>query len=244
MYNKMKIMKLHLAINITIFVVLNCLYNPSSDMFYCGNCLEAYCNIYTTFHIITHRLLAKDDVNLEVTETIHNNGEDYVSLRKNKEITTYDIMNNDKANKLEAYKKSFNYRYAKMKGIKKLDCYCERKIFKGIEKIDKITEGISNKKKLKRIIFKKYMLRIFFLCIFSIFGLLIPLLDNIRSGKTVSGGSRGELSVLKNISIPDSVISLYLVLVLISCIIIFSSSIYTLGKIIKYDELKLGKRII
>ncbi|KMZ76645.1 hypothetical protein PVIIG_06307 [Plasmodium vivax India VII] len=187
-------------------------------------------------------LLAKDKVNLEVTETIHNNGEDYISVKRNKEITTYDHLNNEKPNKLEAYKKSFNYRYAKKKGIDKFDCYCERKIFKGIEKLDKITEDISNKKKLKKIIFKKYMLRIFLTSLFSVFGLLMPLLDRICLEKNGDGSCKS--TVLCSISIPDYVIYLYIVFIFISCIIIFSSGIYILGKIIKYDELKLGKRII
>ncbi|VUZ93669.1 Plasmodium exported protein, unknown function [Plasmodium vivax] len=237
-------MKLLLSINITTFVVINWLYNPSNDLFYTHNCLDTYYNFHRTFHIVTHRLLAKDEVNLEGTETIHNNVEDYISVRKNKEITTYDNMNNDKPNKLEAYKKSFNYRYAKKKGIDKFDCYCERKIFREFEKIDKILEGISNKKKLKRIIFKKYILGIIILCIFSIFGLLIPLLHNIDSDKPVSGGNGNKYTILECLSIPEPAIYSCLVFISISGIIIFFSSIYTIGKIIKYKELKNGKRII
>ncbi|KMZ85855.1 hypothetical protein PVBG_03320 [Plasmodium vivax Brazil I] len=206
------------------------------DIFILKN-INDYYNLNRTFHIITHRLLAKDKVNLEVTKTIHKNDEDYFSVRKNKKISIYDQLNSDKSNKLEAYKKSFNYRYAKKKGIEKWDCYCERKIFKGIEKIDKLAEGISNKKKLKRIIYKKYKLRIILSCIFSVLGLLITLLSKISTGQDAAAGS-AKLTVLEYINIPCSVIYVYLVFNTILGIIIFLSSIYVLTKIIKYDEIK------
>ncbi|KMZ95008.1 hypothetical protein PVMG_05769 [Plasmodium vivax Mauritania I] len=234
----MKIMKLLFFLNITTIVLLNWMYNSSTDMFYAHNFLDDYYSNNKTFHIITHRLLAKDKLDLEVTKTIHKNDEDYFSVRNNKQISIYDHLKNDKSNKFEAYKKSLNYRYSKKKGIEKFDCYCERKIFKGIEKIDKLAEGISNKKKLKRIIYKKYMLRIILSSIFSVLGLLITLLSKISSGDATTGG--GTSSVLESINIPYSAICVALVFIYISGIIIFLSSIYMLTKIIKYDEIKNG----
>ncbi|VUZ98021.1 Plasmodium exported protein, unknown function [Plasmodium vivax] len=250
MYNIMKIMKLLLSINITTFVVLNWLYNESCDMFYHRNNLDFYYNLNRTFHIINHRLLAKDEIKLKVTETIHNNAEDYISLRKNKEIITYDHLNNDKPNKLEAYKKSFNYRYAKKKGIDKFDCYCERKIFKEIEKIDKIAEGISKKKQMKRLIYKKYGLRFILFFLFSLIGIIIPILNEYRGSERFNGckvqehksGCKKSLLHLIEDEFPLS--NIYFTFIIVLGIIIFFSSIYILTKIIKYDELKKGKRII
>ncbi|KNA02387.1 hypothetical protein PVNG_01541 [Plasmodium vivax North Korean] len=247
-------MKLLFSIYITTFVVLNWLYNPRSDIFYAHNCLDAYYNDNRTFHIITHRTLAKDDVNLKVTETIHNNGEDYISVSKNKETTTYHHLNHDKPNKLEAYKKSFNYRYAKKKGVNKFDCYCERKIFKGIEKIDKIAEDISNKNQLKRLIYKKYGLRFILFFLFTLIGIIIPILNACSSGEEIKecnvpghdviSGSDVKKSYLHIIEENFPLSNIYFTFIIVLGIIIFFSSIYILTKIIKYDELKNGKRII
>ncbi|KMZ98962.1 hypothetical protein PVNG_05674 [Plasmodium vivax North Korean] len=247
----MKIMKLLLFIHITTFVVLNWLYNPSSDMV--RSCLDANYKLNRTFHVITHRLLAKDELNLKVTEAIHNN-EDYMSVKKNKEINTYDNLNKDKPNKLEAYKKSFNYRYAKKKGIDKFDCYCERKIFKEIEKIDKIAEGISKKKQIKWFIYKKYGLRFILLFLFPLIGIIIPILNEYGGGDTVANctvpghddisGGNVKKSLLHIIEDTFPLSNIYFTFIIVLGIITFFASIYILTKIIKYDELKKGIRII
>ncbi|KMZ76686.1 hypothetical protein PVIIG_05726 [Plasmodium vivax India VII] len=213
------------------------------------SCLDANYKLNRTFHVITHRLLAKDELNLKVTEAIHNN-EDYMSVKKNKEINTYDNLNKDKPNKLEAYKKSFNYRYAKKKGIDKFDCYCERKIFKEIEKIDKIAEGISKKKQIKWFIYKKYGLRSILLFLFPLIGIIIPILNVYSGGEkigncTVQGhSSRCEKSYLHIIEDKFPLSNIYFTFIIVLGIITFFASIYILTKIIKYDELKKGIRII
>ncbi|SCA83486.1 Protein of unknown function, putative, partial [Plasmodium vivax] len=221
--------------------------------FYAHNCLDAYYNHNRTFHVISNRLLAKDEVNLKVTETINNDGENYILVRK-KEISTYDNSNNDKPNKLEAYMKSFNYRYAKKKGIDKFDCYCERKIFKEIEKIDKITEGISNKKQMKMLMYKKYGLRFMLLFFFPLIGIIIPILNVCRSDEKINDCTIEEHAAITNKTCYKSFLHLIedtfplsyicFTFIIVLGIIIFFSSIYILTKIIKYDELKKGIRII
>ncbi|KMZ77213.1 hypothetical protein PVIIG_05592 [Plasmodium vivax India VII] len=43
--------------------------------------------------------------------------------------------------------------YPKKKGLKKLDCYCEEKIFNGIEKFDKVTDNMNCSKVIISVIF-------------------------------------------------------------------------------------------
>ncbi|KMZ88655.1 hypothetical protein PVBG_06017, partial [Plasmodium vivax Brazil I] len=71
--------------------------------------------------------------------------------------------------------KNYNHRYTKKKGLKKLDCYWENKIFDKIEKVNVISERIQNRKKsfIKRII-NKYTIFLFLFALLPALGGIIP----------------------------------------------------------------------
>ncbi|KNA01758.1 hypothetical protein PVNG_05610 [Plasmodium vivax North Korean] len=61
--------------------------------------------------------------------------------------STYDQLNKKKLNDLDAYKKGYKKRYSKKKGLEKLDCYCERKLFDKIDEIYELSRSMKNAKK-------------------------------------------------------------------------------------------------
>ncbi|KMZ81962.1 hypothetical protein PVIIG_03768 [Plasmodium vivax India VII] len=64
----------------------------------------------------------------------------YKICYKTNEISTFMQLNNDQSNNLEQYKNDLKYKLARNSGLKKWDCYCEKKIFDKIEEFNKIKE--------------------------------------------------------------------------------------------------------
>ncbi|VUZ99883.1 Plasmodium exported protein, unknown function [Plasmodium vivax] len=145
--------------------------------------------------------------------------------------STYDQLNKKKLNDLDAYKKGYKKRYSKKKGLEKLDCYCERKLF---DKIDEIYE-------LSRT-----------------FGIIFPALffkngpfsnwcvsecsegtgddhTHTRGGSTTFYRSKFSRAEWNSIYYFNVIFSLTL------CIIVLTAIIYALVKVVKYERLKAGK---
>ncbi|KMZ82837.1 hypothetical protein PVIIG_03652 [Plasmodium vivax India VII] len=136
-----------------------------------------------------------------------------------------------------------NSRLNKKKGLKKLDCYCENKIFNSMDKFDKHMENEnSNKGIIKNILFKKFGLRNIFTFLFATSGIIFTVLNYIDVPKS-SGGSQPDESYLKHIlGKNDNISHMFFALFFIVGIIIFLVSIYFLIKTIKYEGIKRGKR--
>ncbi|GAW84133.1 hypothetical protein PGO_001270 [Plasmodium gonderi] len=87
----------------------------------------------------------------------------------------------EKLKDLETYINEYNDRYAKRIGLGKMDCYCEKKIFDAIDKIDKA--GKNDNKKLKKKIHSKYGFCFVTTCLIPLLGVILPVLDKITGMK-------------------------------------------------------------
>ncbi|VUZ99738.1 Plasmodium exported protein, unknown function [Plasmodium vivax] len=130
----------------------------------------------------THRLLAKYEkkkelVNVNFKYKAQNNVENYAIMNKRDNNNTHKKIKREEPNNVKVYLKCYKERYAKKNGLKKLDCYCEKKLFNSIEKVMKIAEEKNfNMKRIKRIVYKKYGLPLILLSLLPLFGLILPIM--------------------------------------------------------------------
>ncbi|VUZ98032.1 Plasmodium exported protein, unknown function [Plasmodium vivax] len=72
-------------------------------------------------------------------------------------LSTYSRVKRKESNSIDTYMKNYKNRYMKKKGISKLDCYCENKVFEKFCHIRDIAEKVNyDKKRSKSFFFKKY----------------------------------------------------------------------------------------
>ncbi|KMZ88907.1 hypothetical protein PVBG_05836 [Plasmodium vivax Brazil I] len=127
----------------------------------------------------THRSLAKSEQenelgNIRLKHKTSNNVDNHKLLYIN-DNNTYEKVKQGRPNHVEAYLKRYNSRYTKEKGIMKLDCYYEKKLFKSLNKISKLSEQNNiSKSRIKRIIFTKYGLLLFIISLLPLIALAIP----------------------------------------------------------------------
>ncbi|VVA00202.1 Plasmodium exported protein, unknown function, partial [Plasmodium vivax] len=80
--------------------------------------------------------------------------------KKEDVISSYGQLNKAVLNDLDNYMKGYNKRYYKKKGLAKLDCYYEKKIFDKIDYINKLAEKLeNNKKSYKKKILRKFVFK-------------------------------------------------------------------------------------
>ncbi|KMZ96076.1 hypothetical protein PVNG_06373 [Plasmodium vivax North Korean] len=164
-------------------------------------------------------------------------------------MSTYGNIKNRDSIKLKLYKTGYKHRYAKKKGLSKLDCYYEKKIFDKIDYINEIRKRMKNdKKSLKKMIIKEHSILLFY-TLLPLFGLPFPvLLGNLFGDNPLiqlCNGGTGHTASCNNTHMTqtqydlafctNAVISLSISIITI-CVII-----YIFIKFIKYEKLKAGK---
>ncbi|KMZ95138.1 hypothetical protein PVMG_06005 [Plasmodium vivax Mauritania I] len=156
----------------------------------------------------------------------------YKKLKKKKEdSSTYKRLKREGLNDMEIYKKSFQCKYNKKKGLAKLDCYCEKKIFAKIDDICEFARKTKNEKKRFKKIGKKYGLPYCLSVLYIFIALIITIID-------ISGEK--WLNFLKGIPGILYEILCYILFVALP-IIIFLVLFYIAIKFIKYERLIDGK---
>ncbi|KMZ96386.1 hypothetical protein PVNG_06342 [Plasmodium vivax North Korean] len=194
--------------------------------------------LHGTYGIVMHRLLSKTELEFgleqrDIKEEVSDKYESNELENDSEDTSIYRSLKRNSSNHMYSYRKNFKNTYAKKKGIKKLDCYCERKIFNNIDKIHKLAENANyDKKTFKNIIIKKYGYKIIFSCLFSLLGLIVPILvyEKVEIPKLIKNG---EISKL----IPDLNYGFFI----IYCTIFILSILYIFTKAVKYEKLKAGK---
>ncbi|KMZ92308.1 hypothetical protein PVMG_03663 [Plasmodium vivax Mauritania I] len=190
------------------------------------------------YGIWMNRLLSKSelDVGLEpnnIKEGISQNYECNELENEYEDTSIYRSLKRNNSNHMYSYRKNFKNTYAKKKGLKKLDYYCERKIFNNIDKIYKLAEnGNYDKKTFKNIIIKKYGYKIIFFSLFCLLGSIVPILDWAK----VEFKFKKNHTDLKNI-IPDLSCAFFIPY----CSIFILTILYIFFKVVKYEKLKAGK---
>ncbi|CAI7718350.1 Plasmodium exported protein, unknown function [Plasmodium vivax] len=203
------------------------------------------------FILIFNRLLAKQDLQYELP---------YGNLREklSDDISIYGKIRKKKPDNFEAYVNNYKRRYRKKKGLSKLDCYCEKKVFDKILYMRELSEKVHNdKKRFKKIFFKKYGIGLIMFALIPALGFILPLLfgvekwgdgviplckqdghDNDNKITSESCTKWHEFQVKNNISymkIFNNIFSF----TMITIILIFL--IYIIIKLIKYEKLRAGK---
>ncbi|SCO70969.1 Protein of unknown function, putative [Plasmodium vivax] len=215
---------------------------------------------------ITHyRLLAKHDLNRKLGYAGTNAQLLRDSIGKSKEKVTNNIsissqINKKESNNFDTYMKNYKRRYEKNKGLYKLDCYCEKKVFDNLNYIQKLSEKMrSDKKGFKKKIRKKYGIGFIILILLPALGLIYYILFGFGEGlrgvfeicrdrEHYNTTARSHINTgcarlniyewnttLANIKITNLI---FIFTIITIFLLLF---IYMLTKIIKYEKLKAGK---
>ncbi|KMZ96423.1 hypothetical protein PVNG_05958 [Plasmodium vivax North Korean] len=155
--------------------------------------------------------------------------------------------------------KGYKRRYKKKKGIFKLDCYCEKKVFDKFSHMYKIAKNMNDEKRFSKYFFKKYGIALIIFSLLPLLGLLLPLLFHAEEkGKAIinlcfsnctkhAAASGQDDHKNKFIQAPfeddkwpiieyANIIFLYVSLITFLLVIF-----YALIKLVKYERLKAGK---
>ncbi|CAI7717587.1 Plasmodium exported protein, unknown function [Plasmodium vivax] len=215
--------------------------------------------LHITLDIRSQRLLAKHENKYELKRTTlqyrgPEYGENYNKVNDKKYNPAYTNLRIDRSNNLEAYKKNYNRRYATKKGLEKLDCYYENKVFDNFGKLEKLAEKINNKKALKRIIYKKYGLKRILIFLFPLLGLIIPVYLMVNDRHFVFNCDKSQTRMSSTLNTTVRVINhkacghiefpSYILNAIFFCgflLISLSALFYIYKKHVKYESLKAGK---
>ncbi|SCA83553.1 Protein of unknown function, putative, partial [Plasmodium vivax] len=179
-------------------------------------------------------------------------------------VSTYGTIKNRDSIKLKLYKTSYRHRYSKSKGLARLDCYYENKLFDKFDYINDLSEKLQHDKKaLKKIMTKKYYIPLILFALLPLLGLLFPILFGGKRGSriipwtSVPHGKYGpegkclctdpDYKLIHLFTAKYSFKITYMFNALISiilAIIIIFIIFYILKKLIKYEGLKAGKGVM
>ncbi|SCA81977.1 Protein of unknown function, putative, partial [Plasmodium vivax] len=209
------------------------------------------------------RLLAKDKIQRELgypamrTKLSHDN-RDKKKIKASEQRTTYSQLNNNGLNNLDIYIKDYKRRYGKKKGFSKLDCYCEKKVFDKIHHVEELVHRFQNqKRRLKKIVLKKYGIVLILIALIPALSLIYPILFGTEKwgpgiikdceevghmkengGHYVSESSCPKYSyyengyIIKNVAIVHKCVSFIIIVFFLLFLI------YAIIKFIKYERLK------
>ncbi|SCA83646.1 Protein of unknown function, putative, partial [Plasmodium vivax] len=159
-----------------------------------------------SLYIAAYRLLAERDLkkgiyDKKLEDNLLKHRDNGILKIDNYDSFVYEKLQKSCSNDLKIYKKQFKSKYAKRKGLKKLDCYCEKKIFDMIDILGEQPVGTSsNNIKLKKNIVRKWGIRFIVMCLIPLIGIILPILDKIK----VSSDNNNN-SILLDSKIPKSV---------------------------------------
>ncbi|VVA00195.1 Plasmodium exported protein, unknown function [Plasmodium vivax] len=201
--------KKNLIIKFITFIFFIWIYQKYDDEFSFNKGLENICNSKDSIYIEAYRLLAKQDLKMglydkNLEDNLLKHSDNGILKFDNYGSSVYDKLQKSCSNGLKIYKKQFKHKYSRKKGLKRLDCYCEKKIFDMIDILGEQPVGTSgNNIKLKKNIVRKLGIRAILMCLVPLIGIILPILDEIKK----KGSSRN--SILFDSGIPESVCIIY-----------------------------------
>ncbi|KMZ83197.1 hypothetical protein PVBG_06033 [Plasmodium vivax Brazil I] len=238
--------KKNLIIKFITFIFFIWIYQKYDDEVSFRKGLENICNSKDSLYIAEYRLLAQHDLkkgiyDKKLEDNILNYRDNGILKIDNYQSSVYKKLQKSCSNDLKIYKHQFKRKYARRKGLKRLDCYCEKKIFDMIEKIGEQPVGTSsNNIKLKKNIVKKWGIRFIVMCLIPLIGIILPILDEIDESREVSTACKKK-SILSESGIPESVYIIYGIFFIILTYLILFLIIYTMKKVVKYHRLEAGR---
>ncbi|KNA00883.1 hypothetical protein PVNG_06133 [Plasmodium vivax North Korean] len=216
------------------------------------------------------RLLARHEQQRELKDTPFRHNLPDRNLPKNirnvsDHIPTYSEVRRKASNNFDVYMKNYKDRYMKKKGLSKLDCYYENKLFSKFCHIRDISERMQNdKKRWKKLFLKKYGICLIIFSLIPALGLIFHILFGIdgmpgiyglcRGGhfKTVDGVTThkeklkdGSVCPRKRFYDSKDTLTKFeyvnFIFTLIAITIVVFVVFYILIKVIKYENIKSGK---
>ncbi|KMZ88835.1 hypothetical protein PVBG_05631 [Plasmodium vivax Brazil I] len=92
-------------------------------------------------------------------------------------LLTYSEVKNKGSKNFDVYMKNYKNRYMKKKGLSKLDCYCENKVFRKFNNICDIRKKLKyDEKRSKSFFLKKYGIGLILFVLIPALGLIFPIL--------------------------------------------------------------------
>ncbi|KMZ88647.1 hypothetical protein PVBG_06009 [Plasmodium vivax Brazil I] len=232
------------------FTFLIWTYYPYNDLGNFPKSLENKFRPDKVLNLIFKRLLAKYDLQSELQ---------HGDLRKklSDDISIYGKTKNKKPNNFEAYINDYKRRYRNKKGLYKLDCYCEKKVFDKILYVKGLSEKVNNdKKRFKKIFLKKYGIGLILFALIPALGFIYHILYGVdnwgnavfpvcrdsthNEDESISGNCK-ECKILmfkghiQYMEIFNAIFSFTMITIILTFII------YIIIKLIKYEKLKAGK---
>ncbi|KMZ83276.1 hypothetical protein PVBG_05903 [Plasmodium vivax Brazil I] len=230
-------------------------------------CFDSIINHDITNNTRFFRSLANHEIrkNVKYQSKIEN----WSDVKMNKKIkvckndkSTYDYLQNG-INDLESYKNNYKQRYSKKKGLAKIDCYLEKKVFDKIEYIENIAGKMTHKKNTNRkIIFNKYTMGFILFALLHSLGFIFPTLfsgekredrlipwSNLSCPTDSNGIKKDPCYVCEkgyyHLFTGKGTYAIYYklnaaityILLVAACFMVF----YTLIKVIKYVKIKSGR---
>ncbi|SCA83641.1 Plasmodium exported protein, unknown function, partial [Plasmodium vivax] len=231
-----------------------------------GKSLDIIYNHEIKNNTIFNRSLAKHEIQRNLKYQSHR--ENLYDNKMNKNMKddhnnkpTYEYLKKG-LNELESYKKNYNNRYAKKKGLSKLDCYSEKKVFDKIDEIYELSRKVNNSKKaLKKKLYKKFGYRHIFFSLLPLFGIILHVLFSkigpfkkycpSDCGNTHNVSSETDITKIHsqagfelakiNTAKAQTIIILHDLFFVTLCIAVITVTIYILIKFVKNQGLKSGK---
>ncbi|CAG9472688.1 unnamed protein product [Plasmodium vivax] len=226
----------HIFIKIVTFIFLMWMYICNNDVFCFIKILKKERQQYGTINMRHFRLLAiKNGIPKEIEYASCGNAfsyEKYKKLKTKKEdSSTYKRLKREGLNDMEIYKKSFQCKYNKKKGLAKLDGYCEKKIFDKLDNICGLAKKMNDEKKCYKKVLKKHGLPFVVSGLFVLIAGIITTLEyfKVKCGYIIKDVGKEEIKFVGDI--------LFYVLPVIILLVL----LYIFIKIIKYDRLVDGK---
>ncbi|KMZ87782.1 hypothetical protein PVBG_05034 [Plasmodium vivax Brazil I] len=251
------------------FTYIFLIWNSNNHLWLCDNALEMKFKLVRTFNASFYRLLAKHELKNDLYKThVRQNYADYGMNKNIKKDTenksTYSHVKRGGLNELDAYRKGYKQRYSKKKGLAKLDCYCEKKVFDKFNNMCDIAEKLKNNTmRAKKKILKKYGIGLIIFALIPAIGLIFPTLFGDGHMKDIYGLCKEDhysdpkdfnthktdstykdcttkwiyedQGVLDKIHYANMIFSFIMIIIVVSVII------YILIKFIKYEKIKYGK---
>ncbi|VVA00095.1 Plasmodium exported protein, unknown function [Plasmodium vivax] len=132
------------------------------------------------------RLLAKGEPQREFENTRNRKGlaDNIVCKGKTKyiseNISRFSHKNDKGLNNFDVYMKNYNRRYSQKKGLSKLDCYYEKKIFDKFQNICELAKKANyDKKRCKKLFYRKYGIGLILFSFLPVLGFIFPILGLI-----------------------------------------------------------------
>ncbi|KMZ76921.1 hypothetical protein PVIIG_05807 [Plasmodium vivax India VII] len=245
------------------FTYIYLIWNPINDMVN-HNAVEMKFKLNRNLNINFKRLLAKHELKKNLYKT--HERPNYIDYRMNKDIkneaekkSTYSQVMGDKLNELDAYKKDYNRRYGRKKGLSRLECYFEKNVFDNIDYIDGLVEKMQNNKKLlKKTLWYNFGIRFILFSLIPVIWLIVPLVpygyfaanyncyDDCKKDSHKNAGASAvythndtkyHRAPIKETTW-DAITIVNTVLYCVTAFIVLSIIIYIFIKFIKYQRLK------